>query len=546
MPWPNRGLAHRPLAQGQHGAVASANPLASLAGLRMMLQGGNAIDAAVATAAALNVVEPYMSGAAGVGYMVITATGMTRPVVLDYIGRAPAGATLDVFRRAGAGSNDEGILSPLVPGALAGWLMALETYGTMDRSAVFAPAIEYAEQGIPITVTNIPMWEMALDRLRGWPTSAAAYLHDGQIPKVGALVKQPNLGRTFRTIVEGGAQAFYDGPIGREIARFSREHGGLLTEQDLATYQPEWRAPIATTYRGYEILCPPPPCSGMQYLETLNIVEGFDVAGMGHNSAAYIHHVAEAMKVAVADRTTYAPDPKVPLDWLLSKEYASQRRDEIDPQRAAYSGGERYTAMKLPHEVRAGSRDSLRNESTTHFVTADARGNAVATTQTLGGVFGSGAVHGDTGLMLNNFAHWFDLEPASPNVIAPNKRVEMCLAPSQVWRDGRLFMMVGTPGSFGIMQTTPQMMLNVFDFEYSIQAAIEAPRFRTMTGYELPIEGRVPAETIARLRQLGHEPRVLEPWTMFVGGGHGIMVDRETGWFAAGGDPRRDGYALAF
>lgn len=546
MPWPNRGLAHRPLAQGQHGAVSSANPLASLAGLRMMLQGGNAIDAAVAVAAALNVVEPYMSGAGGVGYMVITPAGAARPVVLDYIGRAPAAATLDVFQRAGPGSNDTGILSPLVPGALAGWLRALETYGTMDRATVFAPAIEYAEQGIPITLTNVGMWMVGLDTLRQWPTSAATYLHDGQIPAVGSLLKQPELARTFHAVVEGGADAFYRGAIGEELTRFAQEHGGLLTMDDLATYEPSWQEPVSTTYRGYEIICPPPPCSGMQYLQTLNIVEGFDLAAMGQNSAEYIHHLAEAMKLAVADRTTYAPDPHAPLAWLLSKEYARERRALIDPRHAAYSGGERYTAMKLPQEVRPGSPASLRNESTTHFVTADASGNSVSTTQTLGSVFGSAVVHGNTGLLLNNFAHWFDLEPTSPNVIAPRKRVEMCLAPSQVWRDGRLFMLVGTPGSFGIMQTTPQMMLNVFDFEYSMQAAIEAPRFRTMTGYELPIEGRVSAETLDALRQLGHQPEVLAPWTMFVGGGHGIMVDRETGWFAAGADPRRDGYGLAF
>lgn len=546
MPWANQGLAHRPLAQGQHGAVSSANPLSSLAGLRMLLQGGNAIDAAVAIAAALNVVEPYMSGAGGVGYMVITPAGAARPIVLDYIGRAPAAATPELYHRAGPGSNDTGILSPLVPGALAGWLLALETYGTMDRATVFAPAIEYAEQGIPITRTNVAMWTTALNTLRQWPTSAATYLHGGQIPAVGSLLKQPNLARTFRAIVEGGAEAFYRGPIAQELARFSREHGGILTAADLASYQPAWQEPISTTYRGYDVICPPPPCSGMQYLQTLNIVEGFDLAALGHNSAAYIHHLAEAMKLAVADRTTYAPDPDAPIEWLLSKEYAAQRRALIDPTRAAYSGGERFTAMKQPTEVLAGSPASLRNESTTHFVTADARGNAVATTQTLGSVFGSGVVHGDTGIMLNNFAHWFDLDPASPNVIAPNKRVEMCLAPSQVWRDGKPFMLVGTPGSFGIMQTTPQMMLNVFDFEFSIQAAIEAPRFRTMTGYELPIEGRVSEPTLAELRRLGHEPEVLAPWTMFVGGGHGIMVDQETGWFAAGADPRRDGYGLAF
>jgi gamma-glutamyltranspeptidase/glutathione hydrolase len=546
MTWPNNGLAHRPVVMGRRGAVASANPHSSMAGLRMLLAGGNAIDAAVATAATLNVVEPYMSSAAGVGYMVITPAGASKPVVLDFIGRAPVAADLAVFQKAGEGSKDFGILSPLVPGNLGGWLAALERYGTMDRATVFQPAIELADGGFPITISNQRMFEWAPKELRKWPTSRAQYLPDGGTPPVGYILRQPNLARTFRTIVEGGAEAFYRGPIAKEITRFSQEHGGILTEDDFATYEPTWHEPISSTYRGYTLFCPPPPCSGLQYLLTLNIAEGFDIAGMGQNSADTIHHLAEAMKLAVADRTTYAPDPNAPVDWLLSKAYAAQRRALIDPQHAGYSGGERFTAHKLPQEILPGSPPSLIREATTHFVAIDAQGNAVACTQTLGAGFGSGVVHGDTGLTLNNFAHWFDDEPASPNVIAPRKKVEMCLAPSQIWRDGRLFLMVGTPGSFGIMQTTPQMMSNVLDHGYSIQAAIEAPRFRTMTGYELPVEGRVPADVRAELTRRGHAVQVLDDWTMFVGGGQGVMVDPDSGAFLAGADPRRDGYALAF
>lgn len=547
MAWPNRGLAHRPVVMGRRGAVASANPLASLAGLRMLLAGGNAIDAAVATAAALNVVEPYMSGAGGVGYMTITSAGAAAPVVLDYTGRAPAAATPERFTdTGGGGGKDYGIRSPLVPGAVAGWLAALERYGTLDRAAVLTPAIEYAEGGVPVTLSNHQLWNFSNTRLHDWETSRAAYLRAGDPPTAGTVMRYPDLARTLRTIVEGGAEAFYRGPLGREIARFSQEHGGLLTEDDLASYAPEWQTPVRTTYRGYEVLCPPPPCSGLQYLQTLNIVEGFDLAPLAQNSAETIHLLAEAMKLAVADRTTYAPDPAAPLDWLLSKAYAAQRRALIDPERAGYSGGERYTAHKLPQEILPGSPASLAQECTTHFVTADAAGNAVACTQTLGSGFGSGVVHGDTGLVLNNFAHWFDLDPASPNAIAPGKKVEMCLAPSHIWRDGRLFMMVGTPGSFGILQTTPQMMINVIDYGFSIQAAIEAPRFRTMTGYELPVEGRLAPEVVQALTRRGHQVQPLADWTMFMGGGQGIMVDPDSGVLLAGADPRRDGYALAF
>jgi gamma-glutamyltranspeptidase/glutathione hydrolase len=544
MVWPNEGLTHRPFVAGRRGAVASAHPLASQAGLSMLQQGGNAIDAIVAIAATLNVVEPFMSGAAGVGYMVIRPAGESQPIVLDFIGHAPAGATPDRFQE--DGSKDFGILSPLIPGSLAGWLTALERFGSLDRATVFAPAIEFAEHGYPVTLKNHLFMSHTRDRLRQWETSSRSYLLDGETPKPGQLLKQPALAQTFRTIVEGGIDAFYRGPIGAEIARFSQANGGLLTTEELAAFEPTWQEPISTTYRGYTVYCPPLPCSGMQYLETLNLVEGFDMAAMGHNSAEYIHTLAEAMKLAVADRTTYAPDQSSPIDQLLSKAYAGARRKLIDPTKPGYSGGERYTSTKHEAEVLPGTFSALDRESTTHFVAADLAGNTVACTQTLGAVFGSGVVHGNTGLALNNFAHWFDLDPASPNVIAPGKKVEMCLAPSQIWRDGKPFLMVGTPGSFGIMQTTPQMMMNVLDHHFSIQAAIEAPRFRTNNGRELLVEGRVPAEVLDELRRRGHEVQVLDDWTPMVGGGQGILIDPDSGTFSAGADPRRDGYGLAF
>lgn len=543
MAWPNRGLTHRPVVTGRRGAIASAHPQASLAGLRILQQGGNAVDAVVAVAAALNVVEPYMSGAGGVGYMTIAVPGRTTPIVLEYIGKAPAAATLDQFSQ--PGSKDDGIRSPLVPGALGGWLAALERFGTMDRATVFAPAIEYARDGYPVTIKNNEFMAGSRDRLLRWPTSTNAYLHDGATPTPGSILRQPDLARTFEAIVEGGADVLYHGPIGAEIANFSQQNGGLLTVEDLASYTPSWQEPISTNYRGYTTYCPPLPCSGMQYLITLNIVEGFDMAGMGPNSADYLHHLAEAMKLAVADRVNYAPNPASPIDAMLDKEYAAARRALIDPNAAAYSAGERFTSHKTPGEIQHGSFESIMRESTTHFTTADADGWAVSCTQTLGGGFGSGVVHGNTGLSLNNFAHWFDDEPDSPNVIAPNKQVEMCLAPSQTWRDGKLFVTVGTPGSFGIMETTPQMLLSVLDHGYSIQAAIEAPRFRTITGRELIIEGRVPDSVLDDLRRRGHEIEVLDEWTAMVGGGQGIMVDPDSGAFMAGADPRRDGYALA-
>ena len=543
MAWTNKGLAHRPVVMGRRGACASAHYLSTLAGQRMLMQGGNAIDAAVAIAAALNVVEPYMSGAGGVGYMFIYDAKSGKRVVLDYNAPSPYAAELSKYT-----SEDDkrvGILSPLVPGALGGWLAALEMYGTMDRATVFQPAIEYAEGGFPLSINNARFFKVAEPTLQKWQTSSASYLHDGHTPVAGAILKQPNLARTFRTIVEGGAEAFYHGPIGAEIVRFSEENGGLIAQRDLDDFKPEWIEPIGVNYRGYDVYCPPPPCSGIQYLETLNIVEGFDMAGMGHNTAQYIHHLAEAMKLAVADRVEYAPAPNPPTAGLLSKEYAAQRRSLIDPHKSGVAGGDRYTSKKQRDEILAGDPYKMK-QSTTHFDAVDRDGNAVSVTQTLGGTFGSGVVFGSTGLSLNNFTYWMDMDPESPNVIGPHKRPEQCLAPAQVWKDGRLFMVIGTPGSFGIPETTPQMMMNVLDHGFSIQAAIEAPRFRTATANELPMEGRIPAEVRAELEKLGHTVQVMDDWTMFVGGGQGVMVDPDSGALMAGADPRRDGYALAW
>jgi gamma-glutamyltranspeptidase / glutathione hydrolase len=468
----------------------------------------------------------------------------SEPVVLNYNGRAPAAAELDQF--SDEETKNVGIRSPLVPGAAAGWLMALERYGSMDPMTVFTPAIEYAEGGFPLTIKNSWFFKNNTPRLENWPRSTESYLIDGEAPAAGEILRQPNLATTFKILAEGGIDAFYDGPIAEEITRFSQENGGLLTRDDFSTYRPHWDQPISTNYRGYDVYCAGPPCSGIQYLQTLSIVSGFDMAGMGHNSAAYIHHLAEAMKLAVADRTTYAPRLDAPVDQLLSSEYLAQRRGMIDPDKAMYSGGERYTSKKHPDEVRAGSFESIMKESTTHFVSADSSGMFVACTQTLGGGFGSGVVHGNTGLALNNFANWFDLDPESPNVIAPNKVVEMCLAPSQIWQDGKPFLLVGTPGSFGIMQTTPQMMMNVLDHGFSIQAAIEAPRFRTGTGMELPIERRISDDVVQDLQRRGHEVQFLDSYSPYFGGGHGLMVDPDSGAFQAGADPRRDGYALAY
>ncbi len=546
MALPSKGLAHRPMVTGKRGMVASAHPLASLAGLRILMQGGNAIDAAVATAAALNVTEAFMSGIGGVGYMIIYSAKKQEMKVLDYIGLTPKAADLKLFDT--PEKHSAGALTPLVPGACGGWLEALSRYGRLKPSAVFAPAIEYAEQGYPFTVKGHEFYHSSASRLRPFPASVANYLLGGRAPLPGQVLVQKDLAATFRKGVEKGPEVFYRGEIADAIVRCCERHGGLITKADLEGFRTEWLDPISTTYRGYEIFCPPPPCEGIQYLETLNILEGHDIGALGHNSVEALHLFIEAGKLAQVDRAEYSAIAHPPTKALLSKKFAEERRKLIG-DRAMMTGGERYTPLskKLPGEVMPGDVAALLKECTTHFDAVDDEGNAVAVTQSLGGGFGSGMVVDGTGIALNNFINWFDAESESPNAIGPSKKIEMCLSPAQIWKDGKLFSVIGTPGSYGIMFTTPQMMMNLIDHGMSVQAAIEAPRVKaTNPGRLVDVEARVPEAVQGGLKALGHELNVIPEWSALVGGGQGIVVDPDTGALGGGADPRRDGYAMGW
>lgn len=275
-------------------------------------------------------------------------------------------------------------------------------------------------------------------------------------------------------------------------------------------------------------------------------MEAYDLAAAGQNTTNTIHLMAEAMKLAVADRIAYAAREDIPIAGLLDRQYAADRRAMIDPKRAAASEGERYMGPPPAGSIPAGEPTRSLKECTTHFDVIDGQGNAISVTQSLGDGFGSGVMLGDTGMMLNNFNYWFDLQPDSPNVIAPRKKIEMCMAPSAVLRGDDLFMVIGTPGSFGILETTPQMISNVLDHGFSIQAAIEAPRFRTYEGTILECEARIPKTVRDELLVMGHTPRLIDDYSYLVGGGHGIMIDPDSGALLGGADPRRDGYALGW
>ena len=544
MSLPSDGLVHRATVTGRRGMVACAHPLAALAGMRMLMQGGNAIDAAVAAAAALNVAEPFMSGIGGVGYMQIYSAKHGEHKILDYVGLTPKATDLGLYKT--EEEKADGPLSPLVPGACGGWLEALRRYGSMDPATVFEPAIEYAETGIALTVFGSTVFAKMTDVLRRFPATVGNYLIAGRAPKPGETLLQRDLGRSFRTVAEGGEEVFYRGEIADRLVAFMQQSGGLLAKEDLADFEAVWLDPISTEYRGYTVCTPPLPCQAIQFLETLNIMEGFDVGDMGHNTPETLHRFIEAAKLATADRAEYAAIENPPLAGLLSKEYAAERRRLIQPQ-AQPTGGERFSATKMANEVVAGDPLRWKNECTTHFDAIDADGNAVAVTQSLGSAFGSGMVIPDSGIALNNFMNWFDLEPTSPNAIGPSKKNEMCMSPVQIWRDGDLRMLIGTPGSYGILQTTPQMIMNVLDHGLNVQAAIEAPRLKaTNPEYLVHAESRIGRPVFDELESRGHEIEDIGAWSLLVGGGQGIIVDRESGAFMGGADPRRDGYVLGW
>jgi gamma-glutamyltranspeptidase/glutathione hydrolase len=289
----------------------------------------------------------------------------------------------------------------------------------------------------------------------------------------------------------------------------------------------------------------PAPFSAFQMLQTLNVMEGFDLRAWGHNSVDYLHHLIETIKLASADRLAYAYGERAPIAGLLSKAYAVSQRARIDGTRAAVSEGERYDARKLPGQIGEGHPAKFENEQTTHFACADGEGMVVSVTQTLGTPFGSGFAVPGTGIVLNNILKWSDRDPASPNVLKPGRKSGTMMSPTQVFRDGGFRLSIGTPGSYGILQTQPQMLLNVLEFDMNVQEAIEAPRIRVYRDRVLDAEARIDATTRAGLAERGHQVNVLDDWSWVVGGGQGIARDPDSGALMAGADPRRDGYALA-
>ncbi len=489
-------------ASGSRGMVVTNHPLASAAGAEMLLAGGNAIDAAVASLFALTVVEPMMVGVLGGGVAHLRlADG--RHVVLDGLSTAPGAARADMYetvsdelpnyRETKGRKNAVGPLAIAVPGALLGWCTALERFGSFPLADVLAPAIRLAERGFVATpYLQDCTADTAADIARD-PGLARLFLPDGAPIRAGMRLVQAEYAGSLREIARSGAAALYSGPLGAALAGHMRATGGIISTADLASYRVEERAPVRGTYRGYEILGPPPPASsGVHVVQMLNVLEGHDIGAMGFGSADAVHLVAEALKIGFADRAAATADPafvRVPVERLVSKDYAAERRAQVDMARAR-----RWSAG-----VRQGE-----GADTTHLTVADDRGNVVAATQTINGLFGACVQVPGTGMIANNYMLNYDPHPGHALSIAPGKRCFTSMAPMMALRDGRIAFALGLPGGLRIFPSAFQAILNIVDHGMTLQEAVEAPRVWTEGGV-LEIEDAIPDSVAAELRARGHE-----------------------------------------
>ncbi len=525
----------RPTITSRHGMVAAAHPLAAAAGARILGNGGNAFDAAAATAAALNVVEPYMSGLAGQGLATAYVARERRVRSLSFMGAIPRRFPLDRLSR-----RDQLLRGPVAvgaPGNLAGWCEMVNTYGSKKLPELFAPAIKLARDGFSLIEFNVEEIRGATPELRGHgalhPEWSRVYLEGigGGVPQLGAVLRQPDLAKTLEALAADGPSLLYGGALGQKLIDRLQELGGVLTLEDLKEARTEWVDPISASYRGREVHVPPPPCEAFQYLLTLRILEGFDFSKMPRNGVEHIDTVLRAIRLAAGVRIRNGVPSKQKLAELLSDGHVESLRARVRDGKPIVGPTEQWTP-----DVAEGH--------TTSFSIADAHGNMVCVTQSLGSVFGSGVVVPGTGLCLNNFLYWADVTPGSPNRATPGETMPVCVAPSIVTQAGRPVMALGTPGSYGILQTQPQAFVQYVDYGLPIQQAIEAPRARLTDGRDVLLESRVDAGVHGELRKRGHDLASGPDWTMKVCGMQGIAVDPETGTFTGGCDPRRDGYVV--
>ena len=558
-----RGAARAP-AIGKLGMVVSPQADASAAGLAMLEAGGNAVDAAVASAFALSVSDAHRSGIGGGGFILIRMADGTA-VAIDARETAPGAASAEMYLQPGLPENPSrfGALAVATPGLLKGLARALGDFGTQSLSEVLEPAIRIAEQGFavgPRHASKVRLWRQ-LGGAQLFPQTAAIQLPpDGAPIEPGWRLVQRDLGGTLRLIAAEGPDVFYRGNLARTIAEAVRDRGGILTEEDLEAYQVKRREPIRGSYRGYEILSFPPPSSGgIALVEIANILEPFDLGARGAGSSASLHVIAEAMKLAFADRAAYLGDADfvdVPAAELISKRYADRLRARINPawwRRAPWSWGKGEVAIRV-----VGPGEPAGGGGTTHLSVTDGEGNAVAITQSINLPFGSGITVPGTGIILNDHMDDFSIRPGQPNAyglvdtrgsnaIAPGKRPLSSMAPTIVVKDGRPFMVTGCNGGSRIITATLLSILNVVDYGMDVQEAVSAPRFHHQwVPDRLVVEAAIPVDVIEALRSRGHQVEVSERNWSKAPKVQAIVVDPASGRHLGGSDPRDDGVALGY
>jgi len=538
---------------GRNGMIATSQPMASAAGLKVLQEGGNAIDAAVTAAAVLAVVEPSMTGIGGDLFAIVYDAKTKTLHALNASGRSAYAATPQEYAKRGqTRMPGTGVLSVTVPGVVEGWSELLSKYGTLPMSKAVAPAIEYAKNGYAVSEIISGQWKASEKKLAADPVTAATFLPNGHALQAGEIFTNPHLAATLEAVAKGGRDAFYKGAVARAIVADMRKRDGLLDERDFAEHKADWVDPISTTYRGYDVYEMPPNTQGFVVLEMLNILEGLVGKAMGHNSPEALHALIEAKRIAFADRAAYDGDPaSVPasvLKTLISKEYAALRRKEIDPQHAAES----YKAGVMPGvPPTAAIAEALQNFTgmdrgdSIYMTAADGKGNFVSLIQSLFSDFGSGVVAGDTGILLHNRGSAFNLTPGSPDQIAPHKRPLHTLIPAFVMKDGKPWLSFGVMGGDHQAQGHTQVLLNAIDFGMNVQEAGEAARV-THGNNGLLVESNVPESVRAALIQRGHKVTSnANPGGAF-GGFQGIMLDPRTGVLMGGSDVRKDGLAIGF
>ena len=522
--------------------VATSQALASAAGLKVLQDGGNAVDAAVTAAGVLAVVEPSMNGLGGDLFALVYDAKSQRVHGLDSSGRSAYRATPEEFARRGLTEMPaSGPLPVDVPGVVEGWHQLLARFGTVPLSRALQPAIGYARDGFPVQQLMAAEWAACVELLSADPAAARTFLPHGRAPVEGEIFANPSLARSLERIAAEGRDAFYSGAIAQAIVADLQARDGLLDLRDFAAHKADWVEPIRASYRGVEVLEMPPSTQGFVALEMLNLMEGFDVAAMGHNSADYLHLVSEAKKLAFADRAAYLADrdamPPGAVATLISKEYAARRRAEIDTRRASIFRPGLSADRSSPRELAGRDRGD-----TIYLTVADGQGNVVSFIQSLFNAFGAGIVAGDTGIALHNRGSGFVLTPGHPNRIGPHKRPLHTLVPAMILRDGRPWASFGVMGGDNQAQAHAQVVANLVDFSMGIQQAGEAARVRHQ-GATLAIESGVGADVRTTLESRGH---ILVDGRGAMGGFQGIRFDQATGVMMGGSDPRKDGLAIGW